>query len=410
MKATYHLDYIDEPMRVETETKCAESHFSAEPLVCHEERNAYVVPGNCVLTESGEVVDATGMHSGQEQCTEVGESEYIGGTTLYLGFNHRVWGHSITDSLKHLWFLQTEAFKEMQAKEPLNYVYIGDRLTAAAPFARLLKAADIALEDVRHISAKPAKCERLLIPDACFITKGAKRIYTQEFKALIDSLCQGVHPANYSKIYLSRCKQGDGLRDQGEKDIERVMKKLGFKIIYPERHTFDEQLALYAGCDVLATTEGSISHNAAFLKDGAKVIIFRKSPYANEYQFPINEMRMLDTTLIDAHLSVFIDKDYKAMGPFFLYCNDNVVRFAHDSGISVSNSFSIAHFEKYMSTCLIAPHLERRVKADEFYYKKVSKEIETVKQRRRDRLKRIPFLSESMRQKLILFGKKILTN
>ena len=112
-------------------------------------------------------------------------------------------------------------------------------------------------------------------------------------------------------------------RDLFQKNIEKLFKSMGFKIIKPEKLKFNEQLRILQNCKCFAATEGSISHNAIFLKEGTKTILLRKCWGINEYQLVVNSARNLDVIYVDAHLSV--PKINKFGGPFFMYINNNLI-------------------------------------------------------------------------------------
>ena len=90
--------------------------------------------------------------------------------------------------------------------------------------------------------------------------------------------------------------------------------------------TLDEQLKVLYNCESFATTEGSISHNALFLKNGAHLVCLRKSAYINNYQFSINQMKMLRVTLIDANLTLPSDEPW--FKPFFMYVSPQLRAWA----------------------------------------------------------------------------------
>lgn len=83
------------------------------------------------------------------------------------------------------------------------------------------------------------------------------------------------------------------------------------------------------GCKSFATTEGSCSHNALFMKPGSELIVVRKIDSCNGYQHPINSMKELNVTYIDASLTHFpSDRKKPWAGPFFIYLNKRLAAFA----------------------------------------------------------------------------------
>ncbi|MDO4497669.1 MAG: glycosyltransferase family 61 protein, partial [Bacteroidales bacterium] len=147
------------------------------------------------------------------------------------------------------------------------------------------------------------------------------------------------------KIYFSRAALFNG-RDFGEKYIEQVFRQLGYQIVYPEKYSFAEQLTMLHNCESFAATEGSISHNVMFCRPEAEAIIIRKTRSCNRYQYSANKVAGCDLVYIDAHLSLFnvFGNDF---GPFFLYVNDNMSRFAQSRGLSIKKHFPLLTFLHY---------------------------------------------------------------
>ena len=139
---------------------------------------------------------------------------------------------------------------------------------------------------------------------------------------------------------------------------------------------------------------------------GTQIEIIRKVPFINEYQIALNEIKELNVTYIDAHLSIFVRNDVPAAGPFFIYVNDNLLNFAKRD--EFHNTFSIKRFRNYVDTCAILPHLEQRVQLPFYYYAKASFEIERKKEELRRRLNRFSFLSPNIKKRIISLGKKFI--
>lgn len=127
----------------------------------------------------------------------------------------------------------------------------------------------------------------------------------------------------------------------------------------------------------LVATEGSIAHNAVFCRPGTEVIILRKAFYTNDHQYVINQMRELNVTYIDVHLSLFTN-DQPNLGPFFLYVNDNLVRFFKNRyGMEIENTFSERRFLKYVQLCTHRADFCERVRSEvpQYYYDQLQVEL-----------------------------------
>lgn len=202
-----------------------------------------------------------------------------------------------------------------------------------------------------------------------FFLHGFYRYYTQEYRELIDRIISKVTADKQEKVYLTRTRLHD-YRDYGEKKIEKAFKEKGYKIVSPERLTLKEQISIYKGANILATTEGSISHNAVFMRQGAQLVVLRKCDCFNTYQEAINDVHSLNVTYIDAHLSCFVDAKAPWFGPFFLYCNDNLSRF-----LGCKKRFSTLLFMFYTFKCFRKNNVERRMLNDEGLYRKMGTEL-----------------------------------
>ena len=80
----------------------------------------------------------------------------------------------------------------------------------------------------------------------------------------------------YDKIYLSRGKMNDG-RTFGEKSIEKIFAKNGYKIIYPETLPLSHQITLARNCKYMAGTAGTALHLAMFMCPGGTVIQIKRN-------------------------------------------------------------------------------------------------------------------------------------
>ena len=84
------------------------------------------------------------------------------------------------------------------------------------------------------------------------------------------------HYDTYDKIYLSRSRMNDG-RTFGEKQIENIFEKNGYKIIYPETLPLEQQIFLANHCKEMAGTAGTALHLALFMKAGGRVIQIKRN-------------------------------------------------------------------------------------------------------------------------------------
>ena len=251
-------------------------------------------------------------------------------TVIYIGNMIPVWGHSITDNLKKIWFLKTG--------EGMSLLKKGVRLVYIIQFGRkiphymkdLLAMADVPISLVEEINV-PTRFKRIIIPDNAIAINDGLRYYHRAYMETIEMIVQKVD-SKYSvkegigKIYFTRTKLTSN-RDKGEVDLEHVFSELGYSIISPEQHDLVEQIGMLRNCEVFATIEGSISHSAIFCRPNTNVIILRKADWVNKYQIMINQAANLDVTYIDAHHSVRNNKSQPWAGPFYLCVTSYLEKF-----------------------------------------------------------------------------------
>ncbi len=89
--------------------------------------------------------------------------------------------------------------------------------------------------------------------------------------------------AAYRKIFLSR-KNCSNRRLINSDEIERIFMNHGYHIVFPEKLSFDEEVTMFHGADIIVGVAGAAFTNIIFCHDGAKVgMLFHKGD--NVYDF-----------------------------------------------------------------------------------------------------------------------------
>ena len=286
---------------------------------------------------------------------------------VFIGAFVPVWGHEITDNLKHLWFYFDESFEHLKN---LKFAYVDfiDGKKSSQNFLELLKTLGLPLSQFLCVE-RPTQFSEVLVPDECFLcdlniaacpsfasdnidVMKFQRRFTKEYLNLLNHLPIIPQTKNIQKIYFSRAAFYSQ-KDFNEKEIEVFFANQGFTIIYPEKNTFLENLALLQNCETFASTDGSIAHNALFCKKAQQIIILRKCRYFSTYQCAANAIALqnnpqTEIVYIDAAFSPLanISKSWWS-GPFFLYVTNNLRRFFNLP--PQKNAFPIGQFCK----CLV---------------------------------------------------------
>ena len=281
--------------------------------------------GGGVLTSDLRYIDESFIHctAGKSYPFDVNQVEYVDKTVVYIGLFHSIWGHCITDNLKHLWFMLDNKYNYLQDYDFVYLTLFDDPTNLPENLCKILNKIGITRDKIITVNTV-TQFKSIILPDQCFKLNGIlkQRQYTKEYISLIDKICEGIEPGKDDKIYFTRSALKNK-RDygDGEKKIDKMLERIGYKVYSPENLTFEEQISLLKGCSVFVSTDGSISHNAIFLKEGATLVILRKAKYQNGYQAAINKIRDFDVVYIDTHKSVMNNKEKPWEGPFFLYPN-----------------------------------------------------------------------------------------
>ena len=342
MKVNY--SFVAPQVYEETRQETEQSKRVDKPLsfVCYEEATVVVASRFLdagVLDREGKTIPegAFAEFRTVQSPTEGVDIQHSDETVIYLGILHNVWGHCLTDALKKIWFLHTEACQKLLA-EGAKLVYLLPNQEELRPYAlQLYMLAGVDLSQMTPVQ-KTTRFRRVIVPDNSLMGAVSKfgqwkYTFTSEYVAVLETIRQQLAKTEiaegetYRKIYLTRTGLDTQGREYGENEIERVFRRLGFQVIAPEKYTLEQQYYLLSHCEELAVTEGSISHSALFCRPGTKLILLRKSYYVNGYQSVINEVADLDVTYIDVHRSL-PQMQYAAMyGPFYLCITPELERF-----------------------------------------------------------------------------------
>lgn len=336
--ATVNLDYIDPALARQTEFEASFAYFSDRRLSVTAYDAALVLPG---CPQGGGVIDAGGR---LVACSVVqngwpkgglyafDRKEVVDEEVVYLGMFYSCWGHVITDNLKHLWFRTSP---EVDARlRRLKFVYTTTHIGPEMPenFKEMLRLLGLEFNKLVRIE-RPTQFRRVYVPEPCFgpVKPGTPYRYTKEYAGIVERLLSaaGAEPGPADRsVYFTRT--GWKLdRAEGEKRIETVFRDLGYEIVRPETLSFVQMVRLLSRVRNFAATDGSCAHNALFLRKGARAVVIRKAAYSNLYQAIVGQVRGLETVYVDANRSdMLADDRCPVLGPFFLYVNDRLARFA----------------------------------------------------------------------------------
>ena len=169
--------------------KLFENHFSAKKLRFKIFENATILPHKPVAgtVGFGGIVDSKGnfieesfVHHGIKEVYTPSEEIYTNNTAvIYLGMFVHIWGHCLTDSLKRIWFLQSDIYKTYFSKLPL--VYVPMWMGIIKPFAKILEILEVDVNRLIPIT-KPQKFNQIILPDeSIFDIQGGAWVFSRIF-------------------------------------------------------------------------------------------------------------------------------------------------------------------------------------------------------------------------------------
>ncbi len=145
-----------------------------------------------------------------------------------------------------------------------------------------------------------------------------------------------VEAEKYDKIYFTRTKLTKRNPVWGEKEIEKLFAKNGFKVFSPEQLSLRKQIALMKGCKELATVASTTYHNLVFAKNNTRLIALNRSFQANQTQFIVDQAKKLDATYIDVSLAPLpITHVY---GPWIVGQTEELQNFLKDNNLEFNDS------------------------------------------------------------------------
>lgn len=290
-------------------------------------------PGGGVLDDKGKFIGSTSLHN----CCGCGYDfpkieRNAESTVIYLGMFHEIWGHCLTDNIRRLWFLKSSIYIENFSKCKLVFVPM-ENFEFGASSRKLLEILGFHADDFLPIT-RITRYNAIILPDESFFTPdGDSRYFTSEYRAMIDQVRAYARKhykrTPYKKVYFSY-KNYTHFKQFGEERLEKYFHSKGYKVLYPEKLTLEEQLNVLINCDSFASTVGSCSHNILFLRDHTKVILIPRANYLTGYQLTLDQVHDLDITYIDSTLSLFAAR-CPWEGPFYYFVSGKLMDYFKDT-------------------------------------------------------------------------------
>ena len=238
-------------------------------------------------------------------CEPIGEIKQSDKVVIWVGFIMDHYGHFITDSLARLWY--TVKYSSDQNKIAfLIYKHVVNNEsnsfdTLKAYHIELLSLLGVTQERILLVD-EPTQFRQVIVPKQAVYWHDT---YNHDLLRLVyDKILENITPKKFKKIYLSRSKFDEC--SFNEQYFENFFEQHGFKIIYPEQMTVQEQISYLAGADEVAATVGTLTHQILFAKDNIKLIgLLRTHKSMLDRQGIINKIKNADFVYIDVSINLF---------------------------------------------------------------------------------------------------------
>lgn len=313
-------------------------------LEIEEIENGIIVPGNpgeyCnfegfplkggVCDEKFNFIELSSLYlSNQKIITGIPEDldknniEYIDEEVIYLGClsaSFYAYGDYLINAIARLWIYLRNGY----GKNIKGCYILSNQL---GKYIELFKLFGLKEENLIEIK-KATRFKKVIIPGQSVILGVG---WHEEYKKTLNEICKNVHSKNYEKIYLSRSQFGH-CKVYGEELLEDTFRKNGYKILYPEKLSIEEQIAYMKGCKYLAGVVGSAMHNVVFAQDGINCFCFNRSPHFADNQKMLNDVRKSNSIYVDAFVDVV--PTHFCTNPFLIGINECLLKFFEDYGLS----------------------------------------------------------------------------
>ena len=271
----------------------------------------------------------------------------------------------MTDHIKRLWFLTSDAYKKYFTSCKLVLNLMGENIIPN--FVKLLKILGIdvsKLNIIRHAT----KFQNIILPDPSFFYTrrsggGRTPVFTEEYASTIDKVREFAHK-NFSTLPEKKFYFFHGFGKQiGEERLAKYFQSKGYAIIQPEKLPLEEQLNIFANCESFASTVGSVSHNAMFLKDETETILIPRYCDLNTIQLLLSQLEKLNVTYIDSQLSIFFQSQHG--GPFCYIVSENLKKYFGDE---VTEKYTEEDFSTFLSYVYYAKNIGLKENQQELTY------------------------------------------
>ena len=296
-----------------------------------------------VMDENGQCVDISAVECCVHPSKTYTSAEYRDEKVVYCGYMIAHWGHFLVEGVTRLWyFLENDPTVD-------KYVFAldeGEVREIKGNYKEFFNL--LGIWDKLEFINKPITYREVIVPDMAFRRWGA---YSPKYLRVFDTVAENVRGGGDTpeKVYMSRSMLPRHKEvDFGFEALDDFFQRNGYTVVYPERVPLTQMIQYIRNADTVATVSGTLPQNMLFGKQGQKLIILERCAFIDDWQPPVNRIKELHTTYIDANISIYT---LPMTGPFIMGYNDNMQRYAGDNALKPPDTQFYSH--KYFRSCFI---------------------------------------------------------
>lgn len=274
--------------------------------------------------------------------------DYIDKEVIYGGYIYEHWGHFLIEMTARLWyFLQNDC-----KGKGIKIAFSARRdFVLKDNFKEFFKLLGINEYDLIFVKDK-TRFKKIIVPEVSAIID---HYVTKEWMLSFKILSEKIKPSKEKKnIFFSRKyfkKNGITL---GEEKIAQCFKHNGFEIMYPEKLSLYEMIALLKNAKCIAGLTGTLTHNSIFAGPDTKIASINREEYLNPTQEMIRQTFNQKTTYIDAFYNFL--PVHPGRGPYCVGVNKNLQNYL------LGNDMKVLNYQPKIKTQQIEMFLKEWVK------------------------------------------------
>ncbi|NMM99132.1 glycosyltransferase 61 family protein [Bifidobacterium olomucense] len=266
---------------------------------------------------------------------------------IFLGYFVKQWGHFLVDCLNRAWFLC-----EIDKAKYKDYKIVflnSDNILPSGNYLKFFELLGFSKRDFVLVDS-PTCFKEIVIPTPAN-PETSKNLFVEPFKKASSAVVSDKYHGD--NIYLSRLHFPDARKKElGEHPIQRLFEDNGFKILYPESMSLDDQIDVFNNATTIVCMNGTIPLNVIFGNPGINLIVLNKTSLRHSNLEKV--CRLIDISPI--YINVYYEPiknhpRYLGEGPFWMIPGDELREYfdSHEMSFDYSHNLLIdcAYFCRY---------------------------------------------------------------